>query len=41
MKTYFETPSLRVILFRVRDILTASPEPPETGDDELPVTPKD
>ena len=37
MKTFFEEPSIRVVLFDVRDVLTTSPSQDE---DELPFIPK-
>ena len=40
MKTYFEDPILRIVLFDVRDVLTASePENPDEDnfDDDTPV----
>lgn len=32
MKSYFEDPILRLVLFDIRDLLTASPENPDDED---------
>lgn len=37
MKQFFEDPTLRLVLFDLRDVLAGSPENPDDGDDsELP-----
>ena len=39
MKTYFEDPTLKVIRFEVKDVLTASDPEFSTEEDELPFIP--
>ena len=39
MKTYFEEPTLRLVQFEAKDILTASNTDPSQDEDELPFVP--
>lgn len=36
MKLYFEDPTLRMVLFDLRDVLTTSPTEPENPDEDNP-----